>query len=699
MCGARIDDQRDPSGRFRLAGKAATAVTQFITACGRESLAPPSRQGWNILNPAPTRILVVDSNPAALNATAETLQSAGYDVLRAQSGSAALGLVDQAALVLLDMDPADLDRVDLLPRLRTLADAAHIPMLYVAASFNQAGDIPSHGEDGVDAYLTRPVAPWVLIRTVKTLLFAHRAEARRLGSEARLSTTLKTAGLAIGILDSNLRFEDINPAFSRLTGYSPDELRGSTAQALLDLSGASIGRMQGQATCDGKGNRRIPVSWHLATDSQSRAGVLVLTEVTDRERLDAERDNLLARERSARADAERGNRLKEEFLATLSHELRNPLNAILGWSTLLGRTPNLPAPVMRAVQAIERNSRVQAQMIADLLDYAGITFGKMRLVTAIIDPYPVVQAALDVVQAAAGAAEVTLLANFGTDELFVDADPARLQQVVWNLLSNAIKFSRKGGTVELAAVRNGDTFQLTVRDHGAGITSEFLPRIFDRFSQQDASSTRSHGGLGLGLAIVRQLVTQHGGSISAASDGPGHGACFTVSIPLSEQQGSPSLSDSQIIRASDLNGVVALVVEDDVDARDLTKRILTDAGASVIEAASAEAALACIKSSGANFLVSDIGMAGTDGYQLMRALRSAGYAPDALPAIALTAFARMQDRNDSIAAGFQEHLVKPIDAQMLIARIGSLRRRANANAAVDAVARTAASPDGHVEQR
>jgi hypothetical protein len=491
-----------------------------------------------------------------------------------------------------------------------------------------------------------------------------------------LDAMFALAPAAIAILDADFKHQRVNASYCALTGHSADELIGAPAAPLLGLAlgpAASGGETQ-LARKDGD---IAMLHWKLAAEPASNAYILVLTDVTVLKRLDMERENLLASERSARADAERGNRLKDEFLATLSHELRNPLNAILGWSTLLSRTKDLPAPVMRAVSAIERNSRLQAQMIADLLDYAGIAFGKMRLVATILDPYPVLRAALDVVQSSAHAANVAIRASFGEEEgALVEADPARLQQIVWNLLSNAIKFSRAGGHVELDARKRGQHFELSVRDDGVGITADFLPRIFDRFSQQDASSTRTHAGLGLGLAIVKQLVILQGGSIAASSDGPGRGAAFVVSLPLTENTQGPSLSDSQMLRAADLSGVVALVVEDDVDARDLTKRILTDAGAAVVEVASADAALQCIHSCHANILISDIGMAGTDGYQLMRTLRQRGYGPEKLPALALTAFARMQDRNDSIAAGFQDHLVKPIDAQVLVSRVGKLRRAA-----------------------
>jgi signal transduction histidine kinase/ActR/RegA family two-component response regulator len=494
---------------------------------------------------------------------------------------------------------------------------------------------------------------------------------------ANLDAMFALAPAAIAILDADFKHQRVNASYCALTGCSAEELLGAPAGPLLGLPATGAEKQGGgEIQLTRKDGSIAMLHWKVAAEPRSNAHILVLTDVTELKRLDMERENLLESERSARADAERSNRLKDEFLATLSHELRNPLNAILGWSTLLSRTKDLPAPVMRAVAAIERNSRLQAQMIADLLDYAGIAFGKMRLVATILDPYPVLRAALDVVQSSAQAADVTIRASFGDDGALVEADPARLQQIVWNLLSNAIKFSRAGGRVELDARQRGENFELSVRDDGVGITQDFLPRIFDRFSQQDASSTRTHSGLGLGLAIVKQLVILQGGSIAASSDGPGRGAAFVVCLPLTENAQGLSLSDSQMLRTADLSGVVALVVEDDVDARDLTKRILTDAGAAVVEVASADAALQCIQSCHANILISDIGMAGTDGYQLMRALRQRGYGPEKLPALALTAFARMQDRNESIAAGFQDHLVKPIDAQVLVARVGKLRRAA-----------------------
>jgi CheY-like chemotaxis protein/anti-sigma regulatory factor (Ser/Thr protein kinase) len=297
----------------------------------------------------------------------------------------------------------------------------------------------------------------------------------------------------------------------------------------------------------------------------------------------------------------------------------------------------------------------------------------MRLVLAPVDPYPAVRAAIEVMRAAAQINNIQLAASYAPEQLVVQADAERLQQIVWNLLSNAIKFSNKGATVTLRAGRRDGHFRLTVRDYGRGIAAEFLPRVFERFSQADGTTTRRHGGLGIGLALVKQLVQMHGGTIEAASEGEEQGATFTLELPLLETDAAVQASESQRLRALDLSGVVVLLVEDDSDARELTRRILSDVGATVIEASDARSALAAVEESGVNLFVSDIGMAETDGYQLLRTLRERGYDASRLPAIALTAFARAEDREQALAAGFQEHLVKPVETQVLLARIAALR--------------------------
>lgn len=635
----------------------------------------------------PPCILAVDDNPAALQVTARVLREAGYEVIEATTGAAALAAAGTADLVVLEVNLPDMDGFEVCRRLRARPDTSQLPVLYLSATFTHATDCELGFEAGADSYLTRPVEAPVLIATVRMLLFARHADFVRRGLDAKLLTLFNLAPVAIAILNNQFRYESVNPAYCALTGYPAEELLGQRGDSFLasesqhlDADTATHWESDNQWTQQVKFVKKdgtiAEVEWQIAKESISGVRILAATDVTQKLRGEQAQENLLASERAARTDAERSNRLKEEFLATLSHELRNPLNAILGWATLLNRKDDLPEPVKRGLQAIERNSRLQAQMISDLLDYAGSTFGKMRLIAETIDPYPVIRAALDVVGGPAKAAEVQINAFFDDNVLSIEADAARLQQIVWNLLSNAVKFSSKGGKVTLHAGLNSDQLTLVITDQGRGIEAEFLPRIFERFSQQDATTTRSHGGLGLGLAIAKQLTELHGGSIHAFSAGKDTGASFTVNLPLSDNAVSPRENDSQMLRALNFSDVVALVVEDDADARELTRRILTDVGATVIEASSAEEALQAIASSNANILISDIGMAHQDGYQLMRRLRELGYGADVLPAIALTAFARMADRTEALAAGFQDHLVKPLDPQTLIARVAAWRRPA-----------------------
>lgn len=398
-----------------------------------------------------------------------------------------------------------------------------------------------------------------------------------------------------------------------------------------------------------------------------------------------QREEVLASERAARSEAERAGRMKDEFLATLSHELRTPLNAIVGWCALLQGGPADDEDLAQGLETIERNARAQTRIIEDLLDMSRIISGKIRLEVQPLDLREVLLAAVDTVRPAAEAKSIGLQVSLNARLGPVIGDANRLQQVFWNLLTNAIKFTPKGGRVKVTTHRVNSHLEVNVVDTGDGIKPEFLPLVFDRFRQADSTTTRHHGGLGLGLAIVKQLVELHGGSVHARSAGRGHGATFTVALPLSvsmppEVGVSPGevMESDSAVRADwkadiRLHGMKIVVVDDEPDARDVVKRLLEGCGAEVQVAANAAEAIELIRHHRPDLLVSDIGMPGEDGYSLIRRLRALP-AEDggATPAIALTAYARSEDRVQALRGGFQLHAVKPVEPAELLAMVASL---------------------------
>ena len=390
------------------------------------------------------------------------------------------------------------------------------------------------------------------------------------------------------------------------------------------------------------------------------------TDIHEYKQLQEQNVQLLDSERTARAEAERTSRMKDEFLATLSHELRTPLNAILGWTQVLRDGHADLEDLAHGLGTIERNARVQTQIIEDLLEMSRIISGKVRLDVQRIDLAPVVQASIDTVLPSAEAKGVRLQVILDPAARPVSGDPNRLQQVFWNLLSNAIKFTPRGGRVQVLLERVNPHLEVSVIDTGEGIAPEFLPHVFDRFRQADASTTRRHGGLGLGLAIVKQLVELHGGSVRVHSDGPGQGTTFRVLLPLTvlhpvpepgeEERRHPraeSSSPSISLECLNLAGVKVLVVDDEEDARLLVKRLLEDRQARVRTAGSATEAMELFRAEKPDVLVSDIGMPQEDGYSLIRRVRALGPEHGGnVPALALTAYARSEDRLKSNHGGF-----------------------------------------------
>ncbi|MEO7359741.1 MAG: ATP-binding protein, partial [Gemmatimonadaceae bacterium] len=413
-----------------------------------------------------------------------------------------------------------------------------------------------------------------------------------------------------------------------------------------------------------------------------------VADITDRKNAEAERELLLEAERMARSEAEFAGRMKDEFLATLSHEIRTPLNAILGWSHIMQQTDKRE-DIQRGLEVIERNARAQSQIIEDLLDMSSIISGKIRLNAQRLN-------LADIVQDAVAAARPTADAkNLRLDSIIdpmhgveVSGDTNRLRQILWNLISNAIKFTGKDGRVRVLLERVNSHLEISVIDTGEGIAPEFLPHVFDRFRQADASTTRRHGGLGLGLSIVRQLVELHGGSVRVTSQGLGHGTTFIVALPLiavqtkslvNVERQHPRVSHTTVKIADacdDLDHVKVLIIDDEPDARALLQRLLEDCGAIVTVATSTDEVVRLVREQKFDVLVSDVGMPGEDGYSLIRRVRRLGAAQHGdIPAIALTAYARAEDRVKAIAAGFQMHIAKPVEPIEIITMVASAAGR------------------------
>jgi PAS domain S-box-containing protein len=490
-----------------------------------------------------------------------------------------------------------------------------------------------------------------------------------------------------------------NRGAERLFGYDASEVIGSSILLIVPPERRDEEAMILARLCRGeridhfetervaKDGERITVSLTVSPILNSRGEIVgaskVARDIRERRRMQEAQARLMEAERRAREQAQRANLVKDEFLSVLSHELRTPLSAIQAWGHLLAAGRAGPDEMRQAGEVIVRNALVQRRVIDDLLDIGRIVSGRLRVEMEMVDPAQITQAALDTIRPAALARRIRIDAALDFSGSIVRADPARLQQVLWNLLSNAVKFTPEGGAVRVAMQRTGGQLLFSVSDDGKGIEADFLPRIFERFTQEDATPSRQHGGLGLGLAIAKQLMELQGGTIRAASPGPGRGATFTVALPLPENVAARTSSAPEPAWAADgfggeradLSGITVLLVDDEPDALESLDRVLSDAGAKVLTAQSAAAALDLLGSKAPHVLVSDIGMPDTDGYELLRKVRALdGVAAD-LPAIALTAFARPSDLMQSLRAGYIAHMIKPADPMQLLATISAAAGR------------------------
>jgi PAS domain S-box-containing protein len=647
---------------------------------------PSCTPGGRQLDRSRHRLLVINDDPVGRYATVRLLQSAGFPVIEAATGAQALALADDSlSAVVLDIHLPDIDGLEVCRRLRRQPTTFRLPVIHLTAAFLTDEDKVRGLDSGADAYLTHPVEPAVLISTIQALVRTREAEDAMRHSEAKFRAAFERAPGGIGLVDLvDGRLLDVNPALLALLGRNQDQVTGRSLLEFVAPADAAVAEaFVRQLSVDSAhaefqllhaDGRLVPVEWAGASYIEPGIAMLVATDISQRLLVEQQRQELLERERSARGTAERHNRLKDDLIAVLSHELRTPLNVILNWAHML-RKRSTPELLERGLAAIERNADMQARMIADILDMSRLNLGKLPLNLDWVDAGSLIAAAATAVQPLLQRSGHQLLLDLEQEDARIYADDSRIQQVLWNLLGNAAKFSPAGSQITLKLRAQDGGVCIMVADEGQGIAADFLPFVFDRFAQGDAASNRQHGGMGLGLAIAKNLVESHGGHVSVASAGAGQGALFTVWLPGGppappSEPGVPSgfggLGDGP---SAVLVGLQVLLVEDDMEASAMLTMVLGEQGVQVRHAASVDEALESLDTRRFDLLISDIGMPGRDGYELIRELRRKEAGGRRLPAIALTAFSREADRANALEAGFDAHLGKPLRPQQLMTQI------------------------------
>ena len=642
-------------------------------------------------------VLVVDDNPTTRYTTARVIRAAGFETLEAGTGGEALALAGrQVSAVVLDVHLPDFSGFEVCHELRLKPETATLPVVHLSAAFVRNEDKVAGLNAGADAYLVHPVEPPVLIATLQALIRARMAEEQQRNSEARFRAIYDHAPTGIALIDAEGRFADVNPAMVAMLGQSRDALIGQSVSAFAPDEWTAFVRSQTSGTQPSASSWKgefpllrqdgswIRLEWTMSAHIEPGLRVGIALDVSERFELEARRREVLEREQAARAAAERLNRTKDDFVAVLSHELRNPLNAISGWVHLLKVGNRTPEQMEKGLTAIDRSVKAQTRLIADILDVSRISSGKLRLHREWNEPRALVSAAIDALAVPAAAKRLNIVFDQGDADPPAWLDATRFQQIVWNLLSNAIKFSAEEGHILVALHREGDLLDLTVQDFGRGIGSDFLPHLFDRFSQSDSPDNRFHGGLGLGLSIVKNLAELHGGSVAAHSAGEGHGTTLRVVLGVVPAGDAPlALTDADDARhasavqpsspATDrmLAGLDVLLVEDNADASEIMTVVLSDAGATVRLGVDYDAALHLFEQKWPDVLISDIGLPGRDGYELIREVRQRERTRGRprLFCVAHTAFTRPQDHAKATEAGFDAHLGKPLQPHALLALI------------------------------
>lgn len=640
-------------------------------------------------------VLVVDDNPATRYSTGRVIRAAGFRTAEAGSGAEALQQVGEGvSAVVLDVHLPDIDGFEVCRTIRAQPATASLPVVHLSAARIRDEDRVTGLNAGADGYLVHPVEPAVLVATLQALIRARTAEDELRRSEQRFRAIYDQAQSGIALLDEQGRFADANPAMLALLGRAREELLGRPISAFVPPAWRNLVESQvavpvpdrapwrGEFPLLAADGRRVHLEWSVSSHVEPGVRIAIAIDVSERYELEQRRRDLLEREQAARQVAERHSRTKDDFIAVLSHELRTPLNAIVGWVHILKRRGTTPEAA-KGLQAIERNVKTQARIISDILDVSRINSGKLRLDREWADPAELVLGALDSLSVSLNDKAIQVDTEVQAAHAPAWLDPARFQQIFWNLMTNAIKFSPPNGRIEVTLERADGRLVLQVRDFGQGIPADFVPHLFERFTQSDAPGNRRHGGLGLGLSIVKHLVDLHGGAVSAASEGDGHGATMRVELPVEavgavaaddpDSEGGPEAND---VDAAAVHGLDVLVVEDDREASEMMSVVLSDRGARVRMAADYDSALRALRHAWPDVLVSDIGLPGRDGYELVRRVREIEREQGGrrLPVIALTAFTRAEDRRKTLDAGFDLHLAKPLKPHLLLQAIAVCAR-------------------------
>ncbi|MBE9180452.1 response regulator [Oculatella sp. LEGE 06141] len=654
-------------------------------------------------------ILLVDDHPENLLALEAVLGGLGGNLVKAHSGEEALRclLHQDFAVILLDVQMPGMDGFETATLIRSRERSRYTPIIFLTA-FSTSENMVFKGYSlGAVDYLLKPIEAEILLSKVSVFveLFEKAQEIKRQAAQLEaMNTELRTseerfrllsACSPVGIFLTNVEgyCTYTNPRCQAICGFTLPESLGdgwlgfmhpedlervrdtwfACAQNVREYSG----EVRFQQTPETVRWTHVRSSPMFSNEGKLIGHVGTIEDITERKQSEEVRAQII-QEQAARQQAETANQMKDEFLAVLSHELRTPLNAMLGWAQLLRTRKFDDATMQRALEAIERNARAQAQLVEDILDVSLIMQGKLRLNRYAVGLKTIIEAAVDSVRPQAEDKSIGLTVEYDESANRVCGDPDRLQQVVWNLLSNAVKFTPEHGEIAVRLKRDDGQAVIEIADTGMGIHPDFLPHVFERFRQADSTTTRAYGGLGLGLAIVRHLTELNNGTVTAHSKGEGTGATFTVKLPLwdsqADQNGSCPTSE-QTMSSTDLSGIQVLIVDDEVDTREFLILMIEQHGASVRAVASADEVLELLHGLMPDVLVSDIAMPEKDGYELIQAIRKRPADRGGnLPAIALTAYATEGDCEKAIAAGFQQHIAKPVDPEELIAAIARLAK-------------------------